>query len=78
MKKKNLLIDKESFQADLVRQNQNLVSCENKLKEQVQRNLNEIEKLKEERESLKGMMNEAISNCSNLIKEKTVLYRLKI
>ena len=69
-KNKNLIISQENFQADLMKQNGHLLSCENKLKEQIQKNLTEIEKLKDERESLKKMMNEAISNCSVLIKEK--------
>jgi len=70
-KNKTLLISQESFQADLVKQNQNLQNTENKLKEQIGRYNIEIEKLRDEKEDLKKMMNDAIGKCSSLIKEKS-------
>ncbi len=42
-----------------------------KLKEQLQKTNNEIENLKEERENLRKLMNEAINKCSILMKEKS-------
>lgn len=72
-KNKNMLVNQESFQADLVKQNQHLQNVECKLKEQVTKNNMELEKIKVERDNLKKLMNEAINKCSNLFREKSEL-----
>lgn len=45
------------------------------MKEQLAKNILELDYLKEERENLKKIMNEAVNKCSTLIKEKNDLER---
>jgi hypothetical protein len=74
-KNKNLLISQENFQADLLSQNQILQNSENKLKEQLEINNEDLEQLKDERDNLKQLMNDAINKCSQLIREKLDMER---
>jgi hypothetical protein len=74
-KNKNLISTQENLHKDAVKQNQTLTVNEQKLKEQLAKNILELDYLKEERENLKKIMNEAVNKCSTLIKEKNELER---
>ena len=72
-KDKNVVSLQENFENELTKHNQALLLNEQKLKEQIAMNKQEIDNLKEERKSLNNLMNEAVVKCSILIKEKNDL-----
>jgi chromosome segregation ATPase len=72
-KDKNVVSLQENFENELTKHNQALLLNEQKLKEQIAMNKQEIDNLKEERKSLNNFMNEAVVKCSILIKEKNDL-----
>ena len=72
-KDKNVVSLQENFENELTKHNQALLLNEQKLKEQIAMNKQEIDNLKEERISLNNLMNEAVVKCSILIKEKNDL-----
>ena len=73
IRNKSVVSSQENFQKEVIKQNQTLIINEQKLREQLNKNLQELDYLKEERESIKKLMNEAVNKCSSLIKEKNDL-----
>ena len=69
--------NKENSLNDLVKQNLSLTQSESKLKLQIEKLLEEIEKLKSERDSYKVISQEICDNSDKLIKEKNTLEQEK-
>jgi len=75
---KNLVSTQDNFQKEVIKQNQTLLLNEQKLKEQLTKNIQELDYLKDERENIKKLLNDAVNKCSFLIKEKNDLENIMI
>lgn len=69
-KVKSLTIDNENCRVDLVKQNLILTQSESKLKNQVAKCYEEIEKLKKEKEEYKNIINEMSEKANIILQEK--------